>query len=393
MLKDWLKITEDPDEIQKLGKRIAEEVTINLGGNIRKFYTPLMLSKMLEEISHYAPEMTLEEREALRWKLIYDYWVYGCTVDEEYYFNLLDKTDAEKRDYMVRRIRHLYVRHLNEAAGPERIEKLEDKYRAYKMLKPYYKREVIEVRSMDDLPEFEAFARKFNVFVVKPADYSFGIGVHKCDMDIFDHDYAAALQDILSEGKAINEKHPSKASKMVLEEIINQDESLALLHRNSVNAIRVTAVRGKDGKIHIYHPWIKIGIGGTFVATAAGDGFDAEIDDKTGIVITDGYQENGNVYKVHPDSGITIKGLQIPKWDELVVFVDEIMKAIPDYGYVGWDFVLTPNGWCVMEGNYSGEFTFQLINGRGYKKEFEDLIGWKFEKDFWWEDEEAYWHN
>ena len=393
MLKDWLKITEDPAEIVELGKRLAEEITINIGGHVRQFYTPLMLSKMLEEIAHYAPETTIEEREQLRWKFIYDYWVYGCTVDEEFYLHLKDKNDAEKREYMVRRFRHLYVRHLNMAAGPERIEKLEDKYRAYKMLKPYYKREVIEVRSMEDLPVFEDFARKFNVFVVKPADYSFGIGVHKFHMDEFAGDYAAALQSILNEGKAINEKHPSKTTRMVLEELINQDESLAVLHRNSVNGIRATAVRGKDGKIHIYHPWIKAGVGGTFVASAALDGFDAEIDSKTGVVITDGYQESGNVYKVHPDSGITIKGFQIPKWDELVQFVDEIMNAIPDYGYVGWDLVLTPDGWCVMEGNYSGEFTFQLINGRGYKKEFEELIDWKYEKTFWWEDEEPFCHN
>ena len=110
MLKDWLKITEDPAEIVELGKRLAEEITINTGGCIRKFYTPLMLSKMLEEIGHYAPETTLEEREELRWKFIYDYWVYGNNVDEEFirnninelYENLLLKDQFEwmpKKDY------------------------------------------------------------------------------------------------------------------------------------------------------------------------------------------------------------------------------------------------------------------------------------------------------
>lgn len=231
------------------------------------------------------------------------------------------------------------------------------------------------------------------MFVVKPADFSFGIGVHKFSMDGFDGDYKAAMESILSEGQAIHEKHPSKVSRMVLEELIDQDESLAVLHRDSVNGVRATAVRGKDGKIHIFHPWIKVGVGGTFVASAALNGFDAEIDPETGIVITDGYQENGSVYKVHPDSGITIKGFKIPKWDELVAFVDEIMAALPDYRYIGWDLVLTPDGWCVMEGNYSGEFITQIINGCGQKKEFEKLIGWKYEKDFWWEDAERFAHN
>jgi len=395
MLKEWLKITEDQDEIREIAKRIVSELTINLGGVKRNFYTPLMLSKMLDEIEHYAPETTLEEREELRWRFIYDYWVYGCTVDEEFYLHLKDKNDAEKREYMVHHLRNVYVRHLNRNAGDEfeRVAKLEDKFRCYKRLEPYYKRDVIEVRDMNDLDLFTDFAKKHSVFVVKPADYAFGVGVHKASLEDFGYDYKAALESILGEGKKLQERHPSRVTRMVLEELINQDESLAVLHPNSVNGIRVTAVRGKDGKIHIYHPWIKVGISGTFVASAALDGFDAEIDPATGIVITDGAQENGNKYKVHPDSGFTIKGFQIPKWNELVEFTDQLMEEMSEYGYIGWDLVLTPSGWCVMEGNYSGEFSFQFINGRGYRKEFEELIGWKYEKDFWWEESERFWHN
>ena len=78
--------------------------------------------------------------------------------------------------------------------------------------------------------------------------------------------------------------------------------------------------------------------------------------------------------------------MQIPKWNELIELVDELMKKLPEYGYIGWDLVLTPKGWCVMEGNYSGEFTYQMINNRGYKKEFEELIGWKYEKQYWWQE-------
>jgi len=324
---------------------------------------------------------------------IYDYWVYGCTVDEEFYLHLKDKTDAEKREYMLRRFRSIYVNHLNEAAGPDRVKKLEDKYRLYQILKPYYKRDVIEIRSLDDLAEFTDFAKKHKAFVVKPADFYFGIGVHKFSMDDFGEDYEAAMESILNEGKAIQEKHPSRDSRMVLEELIDQDASLTVLHKESVNGIRATAVRGKDGNIHIYHPWIKCGVGGAFVASAAITGFDAEIDPETGVIITDGYREDGSTYQVHPDSGIKIKGFRIPKWDELVRFVDEIMAMIPEYGYVGWDLALTPKGWCVMEGNYSGEFIWQLINGRGFKKDFEELIGWKYEKDFWWKDHKQFLHN
>ena len=393
MLKDYLKITDDPKTTREIATRLIDEVTINIKGNIRKFYTSLMLSKMDEEILHYTPTASPEEREGLRYKFIYDYWVYGCTVDEEYYLHLKDMTASEKKEYMGRQLRNIYVKHLNWSAGPERVEKLEDKYRLYQILKPYYKRDVIEIRTLDDIEAFTAFAKKHKVFVVKPADFSFGIGVHKFSMDGFGEDYKAALESILSEGEAIHTKHPSKVARMVLEELIIQDETMASLHRGSVNAIRATAVKGKDGSIHIYHPWIKVGIRGSFVATAAQDGFVSEIDPATGCLMTDGFQETGNVYTHHPDTGIKIKGFQIPRWNELKEFVNHIMAELPEYGYIGWDLVLTPEGWCVMEGNYSGEFMFQLINGRGYKKDFEELIGWKYDKDFWWEDAERFSHN
>lgn len=393
MIKEYLVITEDAEEKKAIAKRLMEDVTSNFGGKLSKFYTPLMLAKLQEDILHYEPNLGPSGREDRLCRFVYDYWVYGCAVDEEYYLHLKDMTDSEKREYMVRQIRNVYVNHLNRDAGPDRVQKLADKYRLYRLLQPYYRREVIEVGSMDDLPVFEAFARKLGEFVVKPSDFSFGIGVHKFSMDGFGGDYAAALACILGEGRQLNAKNPSKNAKMVLEELIRQDESLSALHADSVNGIRATAVRGKDGKIHIYHPWIKVGVGGAFVASAAFDGFDAEIDPQTGIVISDGYQESGKVYKVHPNSGITIKGLKIPKWNELVHLVDEIMAALPGYGYIGWDLVLTPEGWCVMEGNYSGEFIYQMINQRGYKKEFEELIGWKYEKDFWWETHGMFMHN
>ena len=393
MLKDWLKVTENPKEIRDIANRLMSEITVRHGEEREKLYTPLMLSKMEEEIRHHAPQATSEEVVEMRLRFIYDYWVYGCNVDEEFYLHLKDKNDAEKREYMVQKMRSVYVRHQNWDAGSDRVKQLEDKYRLYKLLEPYYKRDVIEIRSLDELEIFKGFAQKHREFVVKPADFAFGIGVHKVSMDDYGNDYEKAMTSILGEGEAIHKKHPSKVARMVLEELIIQDEGLAVLHRGSVNSIRATAVKGRDGRIHIWHPWIKVGFGGEFVASAALNGFDAEIDSETGIVISDGYQENGKVFKTHPDTGITIKGFQIPKWNELVKFVDEIMAALPKYGYVGWDLVLTPTGWCVMEGNYSGEFMFQMINNRGYKKEFEDLIGWKYNKDFWWEEIEAVSHN
>ena len=393
MIRDYLVITDDPKVKCEIAKRMIEEITILEGGEYKQFYTPLMLSKMEEQIKRYDPSATAQERESLRYQFIYDFWVYGCTVDEEYYLKLKDMTDAEKREYMLGKFRSVYVKHLNWDAGPDRVAQLEDKYRLYRTLEPYYKRDVIEISSPEDYDTFAAFVAKHPTFVVKPSNFFFSFGVHKASMSDYGNDCRAAMESILGEGEAIHAKNPYRDSKMVLEELIVQDPAMAAMHAESVNVVRVTAVRDPAGTVHIYHPWLKAGIGGSFVATAVSDGFDAEIDAETGVIISDGFQENGNVYKVHPDTGITIKGFQIPRWEELTVFVNEIMDQLPGYRYVGWDLVLTPDGWCVLEGNYSGEFIYQLIHGRGFKKEFEALIGWKYEKEFWWEDFDKLSHN
>ena len=180
---------------------------------------------------------------------------------------------------------------------------------------------------------------------------------------------------------------------MVLEELIVQDEALSRLHPYSVNPVRATAVRDKNGEIVLYHPRIKVGAKRSFLGSGAQNSFLMEIDPVTGMISSDGFQESGDVAAVHPDTHVVFKGYRIPRWQECVSFVRELMEKLPGYGYIGWDLALTPDGWCVVEGNYSGEFGSQMILGKGLRGEFEELIGWKYDKDFWWQDNERFSHN
>ena len=378
-LIDVVRHTDIPAEMIAIGKAIVEKCP--------EIYTPLMRGKLSESIEHHIPDASEATKEEMLYQSIYDYWVHGCDVDQEFYLGFDTKTDDEKQEYMAICMLCKYIDHLNSGGGEAIYNILCDKYFLYNRLKPYYLRDMIEIKDEADYPAFEAFAKAHGQFVVKPVNFRAGYGVHKASLRDFNNDALAAFHSILGEGEAIHRRHASKQPRMVLEELIIQDPALAILHPNSINAVRATAVRGKDGKIHLFHPWIKVGMNGTFVASAALDGFDAEIDSETGSVITDGYQESGKVVSVHPDSGIQIKGFQIPRWQEMISFVEELMDQMPEFGYIGWDLVLTPKGWCVMEGNYWGGFMFQMINGRGYRKEFEELIGWKFDKEYWWMDE------
>ena len=333
---EYIKKTDDVNEMIRIAKQICEDK--------KEIYTPSTMRKMYHGVETHMPEASSEEKEAMVYRAIYDWWAFGANVSEEFYYGFYKKTVAEKEEYIANNMRGVYVAHLNPGDENKMMKQLEDKYALYQRLEPYYRREVIQVRGESDYEVFAGFVKRHSTFVVKPSDWYFGIGVHKASLDLYGNDIRAAFDSILNEGADIQRHHTRRKATMVLEELIEQDESMAVFHRGSVNAIRATAVRGKDGKIYIYHPWIKVGMNGKFVASAAQDGFAAEIDATTGIVITDGYQENGKVFEVHPDTGVRVKGFQIPHWDELRALVDELMKEMSEYGYIGWDFVLTKDG-------------------------------------------------
>lgn len=78
-------------------------------------------------------------------------------------------------------------------------------------------------------------------------------------------------------------------------------------------------------------------------------------------------------------------GIKLPHWDELQEFVEKLMDKLPTINYVGWDLVYTSSGWVVIEGNYYGEPIWQMVYHEGTKPELEELIGWKPESEFWWQ--------
>ena len=90
---------------------------------------------------------------------------------------------------------------------------------------------------------------------------------------------------------------------------------------------------------------------------------------------------------MHPDTHFTIKGIKIPRWRQLCDKAIEMSERLPTLRYIGWDFVYDKDKeWIVMEGNENAEINSpQLIYHRGMREEFEQLIGIKPTKDYWWQ--------
>ena len=345
-------------------------------------YTSSLLSSIRETIQHHLPKATEKEYEDVFFRSIYDYWVYGSSIQEEFYFDFLHKTDEQKKTYITIMEHVLYCEHLNRQ---EDSHLLMNKYETYCLLKDYYKRDVICIKEQSDYPAFCDFIEKHRNFVVKPTDSWQAQGVYKeCFSGTTDHEKRCLFNQLLWKGRHYKESiRGAKESSLVLEEIIDQGEELAKFHPESVNCVRCNTIRIGDQTI-IYRPSLKMGIHGNFVSSGFLRCPIAGINAETGVIETPGVTEDLKTYEFHPDTQLRIIGSKIPCWDELKELAIDIAGRFPTIRIVGWDLAWSKHGWCVMEGNEKPEFGWQRTWGFPGKKEFEDLIGWKPDKDFWW---------
>ncbi|HLP02509.1 MAG TPA: sugar-transfer associated ATP-grasp domain-containing protein, partial [Opitutaceae bacterium] len=125
----------------------------------------------------------------------------------------------------------------------------------------------------------------------------------------------------------------------------------------------------------LYHPFLRTGVGGAVVDNGGAGGILAAIDPATGILSTDGRDEDGVYYPRHPDTGIVYRGFQIPRWAEVAELAGRLCRIVPGERYTGWDFALTPDGWVLVEANHRGQFVgFQMLTRQGCRHEFEALL-------------------
>ena len=320
----------------------------------------------------------------------YNYWMYGFNTKEVFFYGLLDKSEAEKEEFISYMDRLNYTRHLNKAEDEHFFA---NKLETYQLLRDYYGRKVIHIDASSDMSEFLEFFSEHEEFMIKPMGLSQSIGVRKATKKEYGYDGRKAFQFILSEIGGYETKYGKyvKYGGTIIEEVIQQGEELARLHPASINSVRLTTIRCGN-EIHVFYPSIRIGMRGEFICSASLGSIIAGINVSSGIVETDGYTKWNEHYVVHPDTGIWVKGIQIPKWDELCALAKELALRFDTLCYIGWDFAYTVDEkWVVIEGNENGDFaTTQIPYQRGRLKELQQLIGWKSEKEYWWEGKYTY---
>jgi len=354
------RITEDSKEIVALGRQIAAENPLRYPSRMREGF--------LHKFWEFLPDE--EELTRLWYSTVYHQQLYGSNVMDYFTFRFGQRSHAEKVEYVTWYGRFVYMAFLNRDRD---VHLLDNKFEAYRLLKPFYKREAILVGGWADFEAFCDFVGRHGRVFVKPVNLELAEGVHRLVVESGD-DLRTVFESLLEEAAGLGCEDVTRPveHKLILEEELVQSEDMAQFNPQEMSVLRVTTVLVK-GKVHFFYPIFRMMCGDGEERKGEFYSYDALIDAESGEVVTPGIDSRGEV-EIHPVTGMKIKGYRMPQWEELKAMLEEAARMLPGLRYIGWDVAHTDRGWCIIEGNTNGEFFFQMCVGHGVKREFEDLI-------------------
>lgn len=345
------QLPDDPDIEQK--KNFVSEFL-----KCKKIYAEQVQKKLDDYLSLIKADKE-EDISDSKTDILFCCFAYGFMPDEYFVYELQNKTGKDRKSYISDRDRYLLVYRMNDIID---MDIYLDKFRTYQHFKQYYKRDAVGINKKSDKTQFLDFIKKHPVFVQKNVSLSRGKSVALVDINNVKYGPEEYFRRLMSEGK------------FILEERVVQSSAMSKLNPSSVNTVRCITFNTPDG-VKIGPCFMKVGQGNSFIDNGGAGGILVGIDNETGVLNTDGYDEFLNQYKVHPDTKITFQKYQLPEWDGLITLAKEISQITPSVKYIGWDFSHTEKGWIVIEGNASGQMIGpQIVWKKGMKEEICKLL-------------------
>ena len=250
---------------------------------------------------------------------------------------------------LTRGINNKFVKKLNEK---EYWHLFNNKNEFNDMFKEYIKRDYIYPVSADKNKTIE-WLKNHELFFAKPNDGQCGKNIEKISTEKWENNleelYAYLVENKLE----------------LLEEPIVQCEEMNKLNSSSVNTVRMVTVMNEQDEVTIIATFSRIG-NGKVVDNFNSGGMTARIDVATGKIIEDAVNKNGELFEKHPITGTTIKGFQIPNWEDAKNMVKNAAKLSKHIRYVGWDVGLSVRGPVLVEGNqFPGHDIYQVAEKIG----------------------------
>ena len=279
------------------------------------------------------------------------YWIdsiycvakFGALSDDYIALEFYKKKDKERSQYVTQGNKHLFMRKFYDE---EALEVLSKKNLFNKRFCKFINRAWLysEDATQDEIREF---INKHGKVIVKPISSTWGIGVA-----------VKTVADIESIINSVKLGH-----HYMIEQIIICHPDVALVNPDSVNTLRVETCLDSRGQFHLLNVLFMVGSSKTIVSNCHSGGMMCHVDVSTGKIDNAGFNPKGLWYEVHPASGIKLRGYKLPYIDKLEEYIKNVSLVMPNARYVGWDVVITSNGFELIEGNFCPGQCTQTCDG------------------------------
>ncbi|WP_149276362.1 sugar-transfer associated ATP-grasp domain-containing protein [Pareuzebyella sediminis] len=151
---------------------------------------------------------------------------------------------------------------------------------------------------------------------------------------------------------------------------VTQHPEIAKVYSSSINTIRVGTFIDSTGEAHVLGCGIRFGTGGNVIDNVSSGGFYVPIDSATGVIGAKGIRAmifGGDEFFMHPDTGVSFKGIKVPYFEEALKLCLKFANYIPNR-LAGWDVAIQSEGPVVLEGNQTPGIFIGEVGYGGYVK-------------------------
>lgn len=326
--------------------------TIYLG-----YYFKKMKWDLLGRFLSHTSKLTGKSKPQLLLASIRDVYKYNISILEYFQFGFYQIPEKEKEEWAGTGTMYEFQKIAN--PDNERVI-LDDKRLFYKNYGEFFKHKLYTLEELQEDPDLITQLYNNNKrIVLKEISGKVGAGVKILNIE---------------EVKQENLIDYMKAHKFgLLETFINQHQDIQNLSPSAVNTIRIFTQIRRDGTYEILGCRMRISVNSPVDNMGAGN-LAAPVDDNTGKIVGPGvYSDITKAPEsIHPITGVSIVGFQIPFWKEILEMTQKAALKHPQNRSIGWDIVVTADGPGFIEGNHDWcKLVWQLPVKKGLKSKLD----------------------
>jgi hypothetical protein len=311
--------------------------------------------KKLDLFLDYTTQKTGRNKISILLEALFCVFKYNISILEYFQFRFFEQTDLQRSTWAGTGYMFEYQLQMNPKS--ERTI-LDDKTKFYKKYGNYFVHTVADVEAIKKNTDVakKLIDNSSGKIVFKVADGKCGIAVQIERVEKFSPTTLVTFME--------------SNSFDLVEEFITQHAELNKLSPSAVNTVRIFTQLDKQNKVQLLGCRLRISVNSSVDNMAAGN-MAAVIDETTGIVVGKGVYSDITKpdEEVHPVTGVSIVGFQVPFWKETLEMVKKAALQHPQNRSIGWDIVITENGPGFIEGNHDWcKLLWQLPAKKGLKE-------------------------